>query len=572
MTHPGPVDVPDWAKDAVWYQVFPERFRNGCPDSNPRLEDTGMGQVPGWEISPWGSEWYGQQDWEKKQGRFFRSVYSRRYGGDLVGVIQKLDYLAELGINAIYLNPVFTAQSLHKYDGSCFHHVDPTFGPDRAGDLKALERAAETEDPSTWIWTRADLCLLELLEKAHQRGIRVILDGVFNHTGRAFFAFQDLLKNGKDSRYRDWYIINRWYKDGTFSYKGWFNFKGLPEFGRDEENLVPPVREYIYHATERWMKPVVAGQEREGIDGWRLDVAFCVPPAFWRGWRKHVKALNAEAYITGEIVSYGDDYVQGDMFDAVMNYMWLYAAVNFFTPDKHELSSVEKLQADLDEIRRRYPDEVQFVVQNLLDSHDVARIATMLANPQAATRSWDDYFESTRVKNFPELKTSRPDNRVWSALKQVVMFQMTYLGAPMLYYGTEVGMWGANDPCNRQPMLWDDVSYEPETKAYRGGTGPTIRQPDQALFAFFQKAIRMRKEHPVLNRGSLTWMESGHSRVLAFARAHDGNRVLVYLNASDEPVDCEVPVGGACLWSREPVQQGLYTVEPRGWLVVEASS
>ena len=147
--------VPAWAQDAVWYQIFPERFRNGNRANDPQPADFTDQPMPGWRIVPWGMEWYGRDRWEQGQD-FRKTVFLRRYGGDLVGVRQKLGYLRDLGINAIYLNPIFHAPSLHKYDASCFHHIDPSFGPDRAGDLRALAAARETEDPKTWIWTAAD--------------------------------------------------------------------------------------------------------------------------------------------------------------------------------------------------------------------------------------------------------------------------------------------------------------------------------------------------------------------------------------------------------------------------------
>src|SRR5206468_3159687 len=157
--------------------------------------------------SPWTGDWYARSDWEKERGpNFFENgVFDRRYGGDLQGVIDKLEYLSSLGINTIYLNPVFYARSLHKYDGSSFHHIDPYFGPDPAGDLKLM--AQETSDPASWTWTAADKLFLELLRQAHERKIRVIIDGVFNHTGRDFFAFADLRARQAQSAYRDWYIV-----------------------------------------------------------------------------------------------------------------------------------------------------------------------------------------------------------------------------------------------------------------------------------------------------------------------------------------------------------------------------
>ena len=210
-SHHTPVSrVPDWARDAIFYQIFPERFRNGDPGNDPTRDSLELPVLApeSWKISPWTAEWYQRADWEKEMGENFyeHGVFWRRYGGDLQGVIDKLDYLAELGINTIYLNPVFHARSLHKYDGNSFHHVDPHFGPDPDGDFALM--AKETSDPTTWHWTQADKLFLSLVQRGPlPRDIRVIIDGVFNHTGRDFWAFADIAKNQQKSPYLDWYTV-----------------------------------------------------------------------------------------------------------------------------------------------------------------------------------------------------------------------------------------------------------------------------------------------------------------------------------------------------------------------------
>lgn len=563
--------VPDWARDAIWYQIFPERFRNGEPNNDPCPGDIATGSVPGWRVSPWGMDWYRQAAWERKLGPFYRSVYLRRYGGDLIGVREKLDYLQDLGVNAIYLNPIFMARSLHKYDGSCFHHIDPTFGPDREGDLRAIREAQETDDPTTWIWTAADRYFLDLVRDIHARGMRIIIDGVFNHTGTAFFAFQDILQNGRASRYRDWYRIQRWHKNGTFKYRGWFNHVALPELARTRDNLVRPVRDYIFHITRRWMDPDGDGDPSDGIDGWRLDVAFCVPHGFWKEWRRLVKSINPEAYLTGEIVTLAGPWLRGDEFDAVMNYMWLYPSVDFFAPGRKPISSA-LFRKRLDVIRRAYPADVWHVLQNLLDSHDVARIASMLENPDVPKRSWEDYFNASRVKNNGGFKATKPGERAWAALRQLAIFQVTYPGAPMIYYGTEVGMWGANDPDNRQPMLWDDIRYEPETITANGPCPVGIRNPDKALFRFFQRAFELRRKHIALRRGEFRWLKSGHERLLVFKRMHKDEEVIVALNASDAPLTYRLGKRSRDVWDdgvdHDP---GPLEIPPRGWKVLKSS-
>ncbi len=565
-------NIPEWAHDAVWYQIFPERFRNGCPSSNPEVSDFSEEPIPGWRISPWGMDWYDQDEWEREPGKFNRSaVFNRRFGGDLVGVREKLDYLQELGVNALYLNPVFQAQSLHKYDATCFHHIDPAFGPDRAGDLQRLAEAKETEDPATWIWTAADLFFVELVHEIHQRGMRVILDGVFNHTGRAFFAFQDLLKIGASSAYRDWHTVERWHRDGTFDYIGWFGVRSLPEFGRADGNLVVPVRDYLFHVTRRWMDPHGDGDLIWGVDGWRLDVAFCVPHRFWKEWSALVKRINPEAYTTGEVVNLATEFLQGDELDAVMNYMWVYPALSYFIRGKYAIDAAEcrtKLQALLD----AYPPEVNGILQNLFDSHDTGRILSTIANPDHPKKTWDDYFAEFRLSDHPDLFTRQPGAREKKLLRQLVVMQMTYLGAPMIYYGTEVGMWGVNDPDDRQPMLWDDVTYEQSERLPGGGVFPVSRAPDRELFAFYRQAIALRRKHPVLCRGDLHWWTKNEpSEALGFVRSLAGHaEIAVLFNVQERTISALLPFVGTDLWSGRAISEPRQDIPPHGWLVVQA--
>ena len=189
--------VPDWAKGIVWYQIFPERFWNGDPQNDPRLEDQ-RGAYPHdltqpWQIHPWTSDWYELQPYEQANGKgFWHNVQRRRYGGDLQGILDRLDYLQSLGVGGLYLNPVFESPSAHKYDGATYHHVDPHFGPDPQGDRQLMAAEPPGPDPARWVWTAADRLLLQLIAEVHRRGMRIILDGVFNHMGLNSWAFRDV--------------------------------------------------------------------------------------------------------------------------------------------------------------------------------------------------------------------------------------------------------------------------------------------------------------------------------------------------------------------------------------------
>jgi cyclomaltodextrinase len=236
----------EWFADAIWYQIFPERFRNGDSSNDPvpaSLEGTWPYFIPDtWQVSPWTSDWYELQPWEQGGKGFYVHAQLRRYGGDLQGIIDQLDYLKSLGVNSLYLNPVFDSASLHKYGATMFHHIDRHFGPDPVGDT-ALFTTETPVDPSTWKWSAADRLFLELIAEVHKRDMRIIIDGVFNHVGIPFWAFQQAKREGPNSEFADWFIINQWDDPTTaedeFEYHGWAGIKDLPELARTEETLPP---------------------------------------------------------------------------------------------------------------------------------------------------------------------------------------------------------------------------------------------------------------------------------------------------------------------------------------------
>jgi cyclomaltodextrinase len=193
----------DWTRGAIFYQIFPERFYNGNASNDPSPDKS----TPTAKAHRWTSNWYALSDEEKTYSPdFWQNIYRRRYGGDLQGILDKLDYLQSLGITAIYLNPIFEAPSAHKYDATMLHHVDVNFGNAPEEDLKLIAEE-DFSNPDTWKWTNADLLFLKLIEEAHKRNIHVVIDGVFNHVGTKFPPFQDVVKHQERSRYKDWFEI-----------------------------------------------------------------------------------------------------------------------------------------------------------------------------------------------------------------------------------------------------------------------------------------------------------------------------------------------------------------------------
>ncbi len=594
--------TPDWAKKAVWYQIFPERFRNGDTTNDPG--DKGYDR-----LVPWNGDWWKDLPGETPPAgptleldNFYRGTgdaWNRRYGGDLQGVLEKLPYLRSLGINAIYLNPVFEAESMHKYDTADFRHIDDNFGQQdvprtiemgrvwteanppagvvagaTSGVVPSAKRDVignrllfeldgtpmpkdfvETNDPSTWRWTKSDLLFLKLVKEARVQGFRVIVDGVFNHTGRAHPYWKDVLDKGKKSEFADWFEITDWGnetnwkpmedpylvhgKPGGIQWKAWDNPNGhLPVFRKDAKTgLVEGPYKHIMDITRRWLDPDGNPQTHDGIDGWRLDVPGDIPHPFWLEWRKVVKASYADAYITGEIWSPAQPWINsGDQFDAVMNYQFAMPGQQFFANQRDALSP-SKFSDVLVNLQYMYPLQAALVMQNLYDSHDTDRASSWVVNPD---RPYDGQNRPQDNAVSNPYSPDAPNAEQWKRFEQMVAFQMTFLGAPMLYYGTEAGMWSPDDPSNRQPFPWQDKGPYTQT-----GVGF-----NQSTFTHYQRFIAIRSALPALEDGFyVPLVKDDASGVLAFAReqptAKGEGRAYVIVNRSASDRTISVPVKDA---------------------------
>ena len=543
---------PAWAADAVFYQIFPTRFRNGDPSNDPdRASLEYPENVPAsWRISSWTADWYARDAWELEKGDDFyeHGVFDRRYGGDLQGVIDKLDYLKDLGINTLYFNPVFYARSLHKYDGNTFHHIDPHFGPDPAGDFELMGQ--ETSDPSTWHTTAADQLFFDLIAEAHSRDIRVVIDGVWNHTGRDFFAFEDIRKNQEASPYKDWYIIQSFDDPNTpedeFAYEGWWGVETLPLFADtpDSTDLHPGPKQYVFDATSRWMDPNGDGDPKDGIDGWRLDVAPDVPIKFWADWNAHVRQLNPDAYTVSEVWHEASEFLQEGGFSATMNYHAFAFPVKGFLIDN--LISASEFTALIDERRQEFPVSMQFAMQNLIDSHDTDRLASMIVNakPQYAIPDRYDYDHDVSPRWYPTYDVRKPNESERKIQKLVALMQMTSTGAPMIYYGTEAGMWGADDPDDRMPMVWADITYDSQKLDPKGNAKQEDSVGfDQGIFDFYQSVIALREDHAALRRGTQeTLLADDEANAIVFERVHEDASLIVAINRSETDQSLQIPV------------------------------
>ena len=534
-------DTPDWARSAVWYQIFPERFRNGEPSNDP-------GEADFENLVPWDGGWLDVLPGEAAgAGNFYEgegNVWKRRYGGDLQGVREKLPYLRSLGVTAIYFNPVFEAESMHKYDTADFRHVDDNFGV--KDDLAAVQ-ARETDDPATWEFTESDRLFLDFVAEAHRQGFKVILDGVFNHTGRAHPFFQDVVEKGAKSKYADWFEIEsfpdtlpaypeQFGKPGGLNFKAWDNPSGhLPVFKKSaDKGLAPGPYAHIMAVTKRWLDPDGDPATDDGIDGWRLDVPGDIPHPFWEDWRKVVKNAKPDAYITGEIWSMAQPWLQGDEFDAVMNYQFAMAAQSFFV-NESTATTPGAFARRLADLVYAYPLPASLVQMNLFDSHDTDRLASMFVNPDrpydGANRPQDN------AKNFPGPPYSdrAPTEAERKRQMQAVAVQHAYVGAPMTYYGSEAGMWSPDDPSNRQPFPWTDRGPYPDGVAF-----------DQEVFDAYQRVIAVRRSLTALESGDF-WpvVTDDGTGVLAFARSTPGQTAYCVVNRSGDAATVTLPLAAS---------------------------
>ena len=430
--------VPTWVKDAIFYQIFPERFAR-----SERL--TKPANLESWESPP------------TRHG--FK-------GGDFLGILEHLDYLEDLGITAIYFNPIFQSAANHRYHTHDYYTVDPILGGNQA--------------------------FTQFMDAARQRGMRVVLDGVFNHASRGFLQFNHIMENGEQSPYLDWFNIKKFplhafNERRRPNYACWWNNRELPKLNTDNSQ----VRDFIFNVAEYWLQ--------QGIDGWRLDVPLEIKtPGFWEEFRNRVKAINPEAYILAEIWDEARLWLQGNHFDATMNYEFNRACQGFFGQELLDTSQrpggfkLKRLDArrfarQVDRMLNLYAWPFTLAQYNLISSHDEPRFLTLVGG----------------------------DKR---RLRLATLFQMTFPGTPSIYYGDEIGMEGGPDPDCRRAFPWDEARW------------------DHELRADFKRYIALRKAHPVLRSGDFVTLYA-KDLAYAFARTSTEETVVVAFNAGTVPVE-----------------------------------
>ena len=549
-------EPPSWSKNVIWYQIFVERFYNGDKTNDPtpfNMKSASSDPTPeGWAITPWTWDWYKQEDWAKKTGKGFENMLQhRRYGGDVQGVLDKLDYLSSLGITAIYINPINDAPSLHKYDARNYHHVDVNFGPDPAGDNLIMSKE-NPGDPATWKWTSADKLFLKLVKEVHKRGMKIIVDYSWNHTGVEFWAFQDVIKNQAKSKYKDWYDITSFDNPVTskneFSYNGWLNIQSLPEIKKInittkrvaglpyEGNINEGAKEHIFAVSKRWLAP--DGKTSDGIDGYRLDVADQIPMGFWRDYRKFVKSVNPEAYLVGEIwwEKWPDKlmnpvpYESGDVFDAVMFYQAYRPARSFFAKNNFPIDA-KQLKDSLELQWNRLMPEYRYAEMNVNATHDSPRLLSCFENP-------GKYKYQAKPGDDPKYITGKPKPETYQRVKLYLVHQFTSIGSPNIWNGDEMGMWGSDDPDCRKPLWWKEFKFDPETRTNFQPGQKTYDKVEfnQQHFEYYKKLIRIRKENPVLSFGMLDFIKA-NGKTLAYKRHDNDHEIIVLFNLDSTKKD-----------------------------------
>ncbi|MBQ7360102.1 MAG: glycoside hydrolase family 13 protein [Lachnospiraceae bacterium] len=436
--------VPDWVKDAVVYNIFPDSFATS-------------------------HKWISK---EPTQMEYQGQMVHGKLGGTLRGVAENVDYLKGLGINCVYLNPIFAAGEYHKYDLLDYFHVDPCFGGDEA--------------------------FRYMVDTLHAHGIRVIIDGVFNHCGWYFFAFDDVVKNQEKSRYCDWFyhlefpVVRPENPEIYPNYACFAYERMMPKL--DTAN--PEVRDYFCRVGEYWIKEY-------GLDGWRLDVASEVDDSFWRAFRKAVKRANPEALLIGEVWESANHWLQGDMFDSAMNYDFRKHCNLFFAEGSIDAAD---FAGRITNMLMRYRVQTVPAQLNLLDSHDVGRFLSLCEGD---------------VEKY----------------KLAILFMMSFVGMPTIFYGDELGIQGLLEEEYRYPMPWN------------GG--------DISLYEFFREAIKLRQDHIALRRGEFQMvLAEKESGLIVYKRIAEEETLTIAINGG-QTVRKLPEMAGKLLWAKGLRQDSL---------------
>lgn len=570
--------TPDWMKNAVIYQIFPDRFNNGS-DSNDDAQTSARGDSD-YELVDWSyypenpeqEELLTAEEYAKANGFAGDSVWNNEiYGGDFKGIVDRIDYLKALGVNVIYLNPVFSSISSHRYDATDYGVMDPILGGD--GDFE------------------------ELVQVAKENGMKIVLDGVFNHVSDDSIYFDRYYKfltaddfNGKIGAYPYWAYVYDYMSENNasketaedaakqyftknynvtdFSYTTWFDVytttlkddnddivkdniglrSGKPVYGYegwwgyDNMPVIKATNGSEYQTTD-WAKEIIGNSEKnngsiaqywlsKGSNGWRLDVANEVSDETWQNFRQSVKAMGSDNVIIGEIWDDATEYLLGDMYDSVMNYVFRGAVLSYAKG-----GNASDSMAKLEKLRERYPKEAFYAMMNLVDSHDTTRVLSYLDGID------DDRKQKDVDSAFPTYEKTSESAKQKQYL--VALLQFTYAGAPTIYYGDEIGMVGADDPDDRRAFEWG--------------------QGNESLVKYYAKLASIRSSYSVLRTGEVEAISTGNENVLGFVRSDADEAIGILTNNSKAAIKYTLDIKGTKLTN------GTYTDLISGKTFVAAS-
>lgn len=671
-------NYPRWSKEVLWYEIFIDRFRNGNKENDPIFSELGSefysqssGVLSGgtpknylisgakWDkldeglkigeftLNDWGSDWNKKEEWEKKleEKHNIKSKNLRFYGGDIQGIIEKLDYIKEKGFSAIQLSPVFYSKSNHKYDTADYRHVSPelgvieqtgeTYGIEVNGKMyleegkseykllenekKDINNMGETEDVSTWVWTESDMLFTKLIQEAHLRGIRIVCDINFTSTSNEFWAFEQALRYGPKSRYSKWYKFKDWEKvkkadesnveiwNPLVKYNGkslvsviekkgqkyrrkWLETKqnysieekneiyqwnklNVDYIGKNDYREIPllnyeneELKKHLIEMTKRWIlgpdeKISENWMEDDGLDGFNIELGNEIKEEdFFIKLREVSKNLKKDFLLISEIWKNAFEYREKLAYDTIKNYEigdYISRFVLGIGNTKMKISEFKTLSTLL---MMEYRDEEYKGSQTLIDSHDTDRLFSMIIN---TGREYDVNNDLEDKKYFG----IRPDlykEEYLLNLKLITLIQMTCLGAPVVYYGDELGMWGADDPNNRKPMLWDDIEYEKESdslekyKSINKTFGEEVEtdeanaviryevKTNEEIIKWYKQIIEIRNKYKnVFGNGDLEYLlVDDEKNIMVYKREYQGEKILIAINRSNKIEKIELELKG----------------------------
>ena len=574
-------DIPNWSKGMVWYSIYVDSFRDGDKKNNPIYSEFGpeyyfrpsgrlgdgtlrselispekwqkKGTLQGFEVTDWGDDWNTPPYPEvEAENRYFPYAIknTRRYGGDLQGIIDKLDYLKGLGVEGINLTPIYYSNSNHKLDTIDYGHISPDYGVTEKESYRELEGKLDID-----IWTNSDLLFQNLVDQVHKKGMRIVLDINFSYVSKEFFAYRDLLENKKNSKYKDWFMVIP--TDNVA-----INIKETEENPKkimlNLENK--EVQDYLISSTIKWVK----GNKTKGIDGYFLKNNIS-SEEFLKRWKEALLEVNDEFILVGENTEENENHMGKYGFDILGTYelgVWMQSF--FENLDDNNIKTI-KGEMEIYNIKTHR--------WNFIESYDTDRFYSSLINPNREFDRLNSYGRDDYINIRPDLI----DSNAIKKLKLAILIQLTIDGSPVIYYGSEKAMWGADAPDSRKPMIWEDIKFEKESdslKNYDKNRTMVAKifktdmikdeisydvRPDKGLEKWYKEVLEFRNfdrelfkkgDLKILDLGTEKYLEDGslekilELNILSYKREYKGRSAIIVINRSNNKKTVKLPIEG----------------------------